>query len=90
VKESSSPDYERRFRAPERPFSMGTSRIPYTDHEHAMWKQDLYAAEQEGLRFILAHRAVDHGCCKIAVVHRANGFLTKSGIVTESDGRDEV
>jgi len=46
---SSSPHYERRFRAPERLFSMGTSRTPNHDHEHAMWKQDRYTAEQEGL-----------------------------------------
>jgi hypothetical protein len=69
---------------------MGTSRIPNTDHEHAIWKQDLDDAEQEGLRFILAHSAVDHGRRKIAVALRANGFLTQSGIVPESDGRDEV
>lgn len=44
---TSGPGYERRFRAPERPFSMGPSRIPNTDHEHAMWKQNLHTAEQE-------------------------------------------
>ena len=75
VEGSSSQDYERTFRAPERPFSMGTSRIPNTDHEHAIWKQDLDDAEQEGLRFILAHSAVDHGRRKIAVALRTNGFL---------------
>ena len=42
VKGLASPDYERRFRAPERSFSMGTSRIPNHDHEHRMWKQDRY------------------------------------------------
>lgn len=39
---SSSPHYERRFRASERLFSMGTSRIPNHDYEHAIVKQDRY------------------------------------------------
>ena len=39
---SSSPHYERSFRAPERSFSMGTSRIPNHDCEHAIGKQDRY------------------------------------------------
>ena len=47
VEGSSSPDYERRFRASEQPFSMETSRSSNHDHEHAMWKQDRYALVQE-------------------------------------------
>jgi hypothetical protein len=47
-----------------------------------MWKQDLYIAEQEGLRFVLAHSAAGHGQCKIAVGLRAKGFLTNTGICT--------
>ena len=47
VKGLSSPHYERRFRAPERLFPMGISRIPNHDHEHAMWKQDPYPLVQE-------------------------------------------
>jgi hypothetical protein len=43
----SSLDYERRFRVSERLFSMGTSRFPNHDHEHAMWKQDRYILVQE-------------------------------------------
>ena len=39
---SSSPHYERRFRASERLFPMSTSRIPNHGHEHAMGKQDCY------------------------------------------------
>jgi len=35
---SSSPHYERRFRAPERLFSRGTSRSANYEYEHAMWK----------------------------------------------------
>ena len=42
VAESSSPHYERRFRASERLFLMDTSRIPNHGHEHAMGKQDRY------------------------------------------------
>jgi hypothetical protein len=44
---SSSQDYERRFRAPERPFSMGTSQIPNHDHEHPIGKQDRYTLVQD-------------------------------------------
>ena len=44
---SSSPHYERRFRAPERPFSMGTSQIPNHDHEHPIGKQDRYILVQD-------------------------------------------
>jgi hypothetical protein len=43
----SSPDYEQRFRAPERPFSMGTSRVPTHGREHARWKQDRYTLVQD-------------------------------------------
>ena len=39
---SSSPHYERLFRASARLFLMDTSRIPNHGHEHAMWKQDRY------------------------------------------------
>jgi hypothetical protein len=46
-----------------------------------MWEQDLYAAEQAGLRFILAHSAVAHGRCKIAGALGANGFLINPGVV---------
>ena len=60
---------------------MDPSRIPHQGHEHAMWKQDLYIAEQEGLRFVLAHSAAGHGQCKIAVGLRAKGFLTNRGNV---------
>ena len=39
---SSSPHYEQRFRAPERPFSMETSRSPNHGREHVIGKQDRY------------------------------------------------
>lgn len=60
------PDYEQRFIEPDRPFSMDMSRLPNHGHEPAMWKQDLYTTEHEGLRFSLARKAAGHGRCKIA------------------------
>jgi hypothetical protein len=69
---------------------MEASRIPDHGHEHAMWKQDRYTAEQEGHRFILARSAAGHGRCKIVVGHRANGFLKKSGIARGRGGMDEA
>jgi hypothetical protein len=84
------PDYEWRFIEPDRPFSMDLSGLPNHGHEPAMWKQDLYSTEQEGLRFILNRKSAGNGRCKIVVDLSANGFLTKSGVALGSDGRDEL
>ena len=40
---TSSSDYERRFRAPERLFSMDTSQIQKGNRAHPMWKADIYS-----------------------------------------------
>jgi DNA invertase Pin-like site-specific DNA recombinase len=57
-----------------------SGRIPY-GYELSPDGQSLVAnlAEQEGLRFIITHRAAGNGRRKIAAALTANGFPTKTG-----------
>ena len=69
---SSCPEYERRFRAPERLFSMGTSRIPNHHHQYNVGEKSSFLTTAFPWRVIVLTREF-YGC--VAIVAGGYGVI---------------